>query len=146
MNNIQEYEDFVNESIFGSKFDFLVKKIKKAISEIPPKDIRVTKFFADQEYAFTWKTKKEVGENDPFGEDTEDLCLKCEFRKNEKSSISSTNKYSLTINDEYIPISYLEARSLFNLVKDRKNNEKKIAEKEREDTLYKKYKEVDKYL
>jgi hypothetical protein len=154
MNNLIKYDEFVNESLFGSRFRFIYNRIKKYIKTVNPADITFEQYQAKGTYNLLCRFSTEVSENDPYGEEenSSDMKIKVQrYRADAKGlrdvfDIDGPIRYRLIINDETLPISNSEAHSLFIEMKNRKKMEKEIEKKKAQDELYNKYKEIDKTL
>jgi len=149
MKNITSYKEFIspsiNESLFSSKFKFLVNRIKEAIENLRFEDI----IAMGDRYEFRIVVEEINNENDPFHEEEyeEENVLNVKITKRYNADMFDTCSYILVINYEIIPITNMEGRSIYKAVARRKNNYEKInAEREKkrkEEELLIKYKNIE---
>lgn len=151
MNNIIQYNEFINESLFSSRFRFLYDRIKQIIKTANPDDITFRKYEEDGTFSLRFSFPTAFSENDPYGEEEtpNDMIISIQRYRGIKSSfrdfldIPANKKYRLIVNNEEIPITNSEARSLYMEIENRKKMENVIKKKKAQDDLYNKYKELD---
>jgi len=141
MKNITSYNEFIKEALVFSKFSFLFRKLYKIIDMIPPSSIIKNAGTYHERYTFKYSPVVNNYENDPFHEEEYDTDINVELHKDTTPTV-----YRCMINNEQIPLSYLEIRILFLKIRTRKTSQAKIEKKNKEADLYKKYKDLDKYL
>lgn len=121
MENIKNFETFIKESIFYSKYGDIIKILSEYIKKAPASIFTHGKRYSRSIYSFVLKKTKD--ENDPYGEEIwegEDVEVMIE-KEYDFMEIS----YSLYINGDKVDASFLEIRKLFIMVKRRYMNREK---------------------
>ena len=125
MKNVYDFNDFLNEGLFGSnKYKIYIDKIYNYILNM---DINLIRKKRDD---FLLIIRKSNNDEDPYNEDNwgEDVLIRF-GKKFNAFNITRNYDYFIYINDDLLDVSNSDAKKLYKLIeqkiKDKEGNEKK---------------------
>jgi hypothetical protein len=120
MNNLNTYQEYLNEGLFGSKYKNVVDKIYNYLTTIDlDRDVEFGFKFGERSFIIKKQDKQEYNPMDPYGEEEceeEDVVIEL-CKEFELDSWRDYN-YFLYLNYEKVEVTNKEAKRLYKYVED----------------------------
>lgn len=117
MNNLKDYDNFLNEGWFKSDYSDMIDKICAYVSKMNISDVEECNNRAYPTYRFIIKGKQVNSDIDPYGEEPSEDDLIIEVEK----GFAPT----LWINNDEVPAKTGEINKIRNIIKKRKENKER---------------------